>query len=503
MASSSDAMHFAKDVMQGLETAPSVDAVTATIKAVTLQGGNEAATTMELEGSDAEANPLLKMLEEKGGPDHIACGSCGKYNSHRRMIRSGLICSETTVDGEVFKKFLKVCCRCWQQERKLATGEYDLEDACKDVLEFNSRKQTERSDCYKRAKEAAAKSQTSCRQQRKLLKEYCNSFIQAIVATDLFGALASAAVKYEKILEHRKSLEASLMAIDANLMAEAKELAKLHDWSLIYSVDHIVQLRMADDRYIDQVKLVDEKIRQHDLLYENEAQGTAFGGDRGTQKVMEYEDRIGVTKQGEPVMMLFFMCPACGIYMSSKLWKVFGENLTSGQRWYCGISWPAFQRQHPQLFADLLSRYGSQQRLDEVVGHHFCGRKYRPWARGPAAILEWRGADEAWFCLRADVPPEPLMAEIQKVQQAFTTAWQEMSCQELYDSIPQMQPKTNILPLHQVPGIGKYDLQAHAKAGSPVMDQEKWCQLCIAVAQRNPVLFHDLFLVAQNYKAPV
>ena len=47
----------------------------------------------------------------------------------------------------------------------------------------------------------------------------------------------------------------------------------------------------------------------------------AFGADGGTQKVMEYEDRIGVTPQGEPVMMLFFMCPGCGIYMGSKMWK--------------------------------------------------------------------------------------------------------------------------------------------------------------------------------------
>ena len=97
----------------------------------------------------------------------------------------------------------------------------------------------------------------------------------------------------------------------------------------------------------------------------------AFGADGGTQKVMEYEDRIGVTPQGEPVMMLFFMCPGCGIYMGSKMWKVLGENLTSGQRWYCGVNWSEFNRQHPRMFADLLARHGGQQRLEEVVGHHF------------------------------------------------------------------------------------------------------------------------------------
>ena len=259
-------MDFAVEVMQGLET-EEVEAVTETIKAVTLEGGSE-------EAAAVEANPLLRMMEEKGGPDHIACGSCGKFNSHRRMIRSGLICSESMVDGEVFKKFLKICCRCWQQEKKLATGTCELEEACKDVLEFNSKMQTERSDCYKRAKEAAAKSEGSVRERRKLLKEYCQSFIQAIVAADLFGALASAAARYEKILEHRKSLEASLMALDPNLMAEAKELSQMKDWSLIYSVDQVVQVRMADDRFVKQVKLVDEKIMEHDLLYENEAQET-------------------------------------------------------------------------------------------------------------------------------------------------------------------------------------------------------------------------------------
>lgn len=262
-------MDFAAEVMQGLETEePQVEAVTETIKAVTLEGGSE-------EAAAVEANPLLRMMEEKGGPDHIQCGSCGKFNSHRRMIRSGLIFTETKdPDGEVFKKFLKICCRCWQQEKKLATGECELEEACKDVLEFNSKVQTQRSDCYKRAKEAAAKSEGSVRERRKLLKEYCQSFIQAIVAADLFGALASAAARYEKILEHRKGLEASLMALDPNLMAEAKELSQMKGWSLIYSVDQVVQVRMGDDRFVKQVQLVDEKIREHDLLYENEAQET-------------------------------------------------------------------------------------------------------------------------------------------------------------------------------------------------------------------------------------
>ena len=64
------------------------------------------------------------------------------------------------------------------------------------------------------------------------------------------------------------------MALDPNLMAEAKELSQMKGWSLIYSVDQVVQVRMADDRFVKQVKLVDEKIREHDLLYENEAQET-------------------------------------------------------------------------------------------------------------------------------------------------------------------------------------------------------------------------------------
>ena len=51
----------------------------------------------------------------------------------------------------------------------------------------------------------------------------------------------------------------------------------------------------------------------------------AFGGNRVTQKAMEHEDRIGVTKRGEAVMMLFYLCPGCGVYMSSKLWKARGD----------------------------------------------------------------------------------------------------------------------------------------------------------------------------------
>lgn len=284
MATSSDAMmdggDFAAEVMQGLEPEPGmepelnsveVEAVTETVMALAVTPGGGSA------GAE-EANPLLRMMEEKGGPDHIQCGSCGKFNSHRRMIRSGLVFTETKdPGGEVFKKFHKVCCRCWQQEKKLATGaECELVDACKDVLEFNSKVQTERSDCYKRAKEAADKSGGSCREKKKLLKKYCQSFIEAIVAADLFGALRSAAHRYERIMQHRKGLEASLMKLDPNLMEEAKELSRMKDWSLIYSVDQVVQLKKADERFVDQVRAIDEKIAEHDMLYENEAGDSWF-----------------------------------------------------------------------------------------------------------------------------------------------------------------------------------------------------------------------------------
>ena len=126
----------------------------------------------------------------------------------------------------------------------------------------------------------------------------------------------------------------------------------------------------------------------------------AFMADYGKQKVMEYEDRIGVTKEGDTVMTLFYMCPRCGIYMNSKLWKVKGQNLTSGQKWYCGINWVEFEQSYPQEWRTLMLQHDNLPALERRMRDTFCGCRYRPYACGSASILEWMDlATGHWTCL--------------------------------------------------------------------------------------------------------
>jgi len=90
-----------------------------------------------------------------------------------------------------------------------------------------------------------------------------------------------------------------------------------------------------------------------------------------------------------------------------------------------------------------------------------------------------------------NLPPEPLLDEIQKIQEDFTIGWQNLSYQQLYAQIPKLQVKTNILPLYNIPGIGRYDVDQE----TPVMTQQKWCELCIAIAKSDEHTFADLFEV--------
>ncbi|CAL1146911.1 unnamed protein product, partial [Cladocopium goreaui] len=54
--------------------------------------------------------------------DHICCGSCKKWNSHRRMITSGVVCFQTAdEDGVIKTKYKKICARCWTAEKNLST----------------------------------------------------------------------------------------------------------------------------------------------------------------------------------------------------------------------------------------------------------------------------------------------------------------------------------------------------------------------------------------------
>ena len=71
------------------------------------------------------------------------------------------------------------------------------------------------------------------------------------------------------------------------------------------------------------------------------------------------------------------------------VWKVKGQNRTSGQKWYCGINWVEFEQSYPQEWRALMLQHGNLPALELRMRDTFCGCRYRPYACGSASILEW------------------------------------------------------------------------------------------------------------------
>ena len=79
-------------------------------------------------------------------------------------------------------------------------------------------------------------------------------------------------------------------------------------------------------------------------------------------------------------------------------------------------------------------------------------------------MLEFGTSEGRWYAVRASLPPEVLLDEIH-----------------------------NIVNLEDVPGVGRFDLQAEAARESPVLTEENWALMCIAVAEKDMTLFGPLF----------
>jgi hypothetical protein len=193
----------------------------------------------------------------------------------------------------------------------------------------------------------------------------------------------------------------------------------------------------------------------------------------------------------------FYMCPGCGFYAAPCLWK--HARLAKKEAWYCGVSWLDFKVLLPQQYQDIMKALGTEDEADDLLG---CGRRWRPWAKGAASILEFRNAstEGGWACLVAELPPPVLQDALTKCATAFCTALHNCTATELCALLPGCWPKLNplaALGLH-VPGIGKIDMIAYNARGSPLVNEEAWWRFARAIAGRNITLLRDVFDISSS-----
>jgi hypothetical protein len=179
--------------------------------------------------------------------------------------------------------------------------------------------------------------------------------------------------------------------------------------------------------------------------------------------------------------------------MPSKFWKRLHPDLVAtGQRWYCGVQWDDVEEAFP----------GTKER---VKAAHFgvlpevgCNARYYPYARGQAMVLEVKIGHE-WHAFLADLMPEVLADEIDKVKASFHKGVMELSPQELCRSIPVVCPK-----VHPVPGLfcdwlGRFPAEDYKSQGGVVLDHRGWWLFAQSVASKDPLAMASLFQVASRH----
>jgi hypothetical protein len=302
-----------------------------------------------------------------------------------------------------------------------------------------------------------------------------------LVYEDAEWAKFRAASRWQRVVTKMKLIDyhQSSSALLANLGITASPAARLRDQ------------RSGDVKWIqEQAAEVEEKIDAVEHLLEQEA----FDGDITKKKAMDYEDRLGVSKEGITMMQSFYMCPKCGIYMPSKFWrshKPQPEGLfVPKQRWYCAIQWDAFEVHYPEQYKALLDGK-TREALDELLP--FCRCRYKPFAHGEASVVEWKASGDRWWSMLADIIPEVLLDEIQKVQSTWFETVESLFADELLAIIPVAMPKCNPLPNCPIPGIGRFDVAKWKADGMPIMTTKSWWQFALAVATRNHALLKDIF----------
>ena len=82
--------------------------------------------------------------------------------------------------------------------------------------------------------------------------------------------------------------------------------------------------------------------------------------------------------------------------------------------------------------------------------------RYRPWARGHGAVLDFRVADGAWYSMLCSLPPPLLQDSFDRLRASWRSASEQMSPENLFRAIPMVHPKGHIIPGLPLGLIGRF-----------------------------------------------
>ena len=223
----------------------------------------------------------------------------------------------------------------------------------------------------------------------------------------------------------------------------------------------------------------------------------------------------------------------CGLSYPSKLWRQKGrttsrnpsERLMPGNwKYYCCCMWEYLQEEaedHP----DSAAAKWYQEMLDACGGsienfpHVGCGAMFVPFKRGPSMVCEIQlraDGGENWEAFLADQPPQALDDQLKKLSyDALSSTFQSLSPESIMKAIPVTMPMTYLATENgmKLKGVAKYPLDAWIASGAPEFTCEKWCMICLLLAERgkgasqagtvssnDAEVFDKLFAVADKMK---
>ena len=235
----------------------------------------------------------------------------------------------------------------------------------------------------------------------------------------------------------------------------------------------------------------------------------------------------------------FYVCKAggtgnhCGFAFPSKLWRQKGrtaspdisERLMPGNWQYsCCCMWEYLQEEsvdHPNSaadvwFQDMMRTYDEMEKFPHIG----CGATYVPWKKGPSMVCEiqlrQQGDGKDWEAFLADHTPQALDDQLKKLSyDALSKTFQSLSPDIIMKAIPVTMPMTHLATVSgkKMDGVAKYPLYAWTTSGAPEFTNEKWCMICILLAERgkgatqsgtfsndDAEVFDKLFTVANTMK---
>ena len=168
-----------------------------------------------------------------------------------------------------------------------------------------------------------------------------------------------------------------------------------------------------------------------------------------------------------------------------------------------------------QWFKDMLKCYGDVEKFPHIG----CGATYVPYKKGPSMVCEiqlrQQGGQE-WEAFLAAHTPTALDDQLKKLSyDALSKTFQTLSPETIMKAIPVTMPMTHLATIDgkKMEGVAKYPLDAWSNSGAPEFTNEKWCMICILLAERcrgaqqagtfsneDAEVFDRLFTVATNMK---